>query len=273
MSSLRDKLSPIPQHPGHHPEGDVFTHTRMVRQAMPQALTLLKQAQQEPNSSLSGFDFDLTPEEVKLLRASAWFHDIGKAGTTTLNIGGQHFPHSKGLEKFASWGSWQSLGHSYPKAFKPQMRELQGTPWEAMWNKMSTSDKSDLFFIVKHHMGTRHASPGFGRGSTEKFVGPNGKYKNTRRIKLLIVILVMDALGRGIADPQGSGVETIQDLEQGATKPWAVPQSQQSQPAPDDPTEFLKKYKSKSSDLLGRMFQGKFGREPTEDEVRSALGV
>ena len=82
---LSDILKPIPQSEKHHAEGDVFTHTRMVRSRLPIAIDFLKKEQQNTDSIFSNLDLNYTPQEIKLLKLSAWFHDMGKATATKIS--------------------------------------------------------------------------------------------------------------------------------------------------------------------------------------------
>lgn len=259
MSTLRDKLSGIPQDPSHHPEGDVFSHTRMVRQSLEKAVSMLRNASDNPSSSLSNLDFNLSGEDINLLRAASWMHDIGKAGSTTLNIGGHHTPYNKDLERYSSWGRWQAIGHEDAENFKPQMRDLKGSPWESMWNKLSPSDKTDLFFLVKHHMR-------FGVKTAKLLIDENGKYKDVRRIKLLLVLMIMDWLGRGEStNPVESAVDRINWFDEMAKRASKKNKKAKS-PAPDNPADFLRLMHGKPMEIIKMAFKGKFGREPFPEE-------
>ena len=112
MSALRDILKDVPQHPEHHPEGPVFTHTRMVRQSMDKAIDMMRNAQKKPDNAFSNFDLNLTKED-NILRLAGWMHDIGKAGATALTVGREKIPW--GEKPDPSTGNWQAIGHERPK--------------------------------------------------------------------------------------------------------------------------------------------------------------
>lgn len=130
MSSLRDLLGNIPQNPKHHPEGNVLTHTRMVRRSIEDAIAILKQSQQNPQSSLKKVDFDLTKEDRDILRVAAWMHDIGKVTATAMTP-------SKGI---------QSIAHETPEHFIANMRKLKGGQWENIWNSAKDLLAKKIYF-------------------------------------------------------------------------------------------------------------------------------
>jgi hypothetical protein len=136
-TSLRDIIADIPQDTSHHPEGDVWTHTKMVRSAVFPALEMLRKKQAEdPQGPLSNLDLNLTKNEQQLLRIAALMHDIGKSEVT---------------QKHPETGKITAYGHETPPAFEPAMKRLSKT-WQDMYNNASAQDKEDLWFIIKNHM-------------------------------------------------------------------------------------------------------------------------
>lgn len=252
MSSLRDRLKPVPQNPLHHPEGDVFSHEQMVRKALPIALSILKRRQLEPDSPFADLDLNLTSDEVNLLRASAWTHDIGKATATT-------YDPKKG---------YQAIGHESPQHFIPNMRML-GSTWHQVWDSADFSAKKDLFFIINHHMALR--DDGFGSRLNDRLIGPNGQYLNERRVKLLLILIMMDWIGRGFPNPEQYGEEAADAMIAGAAKVARLRARRAMHvghgPAPDDPVDFIVKLQGKPLAVIQRAFQGKFGRQPSADEL------
>jgi len=272
MSTLRELLSEVPQAPEPHPEGDVFVHTRMVRRSMSLAVDILRAAQVWPDSSLTELDFNLTDEERNIVRAAAWMHDIGKLVTTTLNVG-YHISWNNrfvkgGVAQYAYRGRWQALEHERPYRFKQAMRKLKGSLWEPIWHNSTFEAKKDVFFIVRYHMGLGHGDSrfGFGRRLSRRWVTPEGKYKNKRRFKLLFVVICMDRLGRSVPKVVTSACDAVAMFEDGAR--FVVRQSErQSEPAPDDPVEFLRMLKGKPEQVIRKAFRGKFDREVTPEEL------
>jgi hypothetical protein len=217
MSSLRDILKPIPQSPVHHPEGDVFTHTRMVRQSLNKALNLLKEAQKNPNSAFSKLNLDLKPDELNILRLAGWLHDIGKEATTAWTTEkGERLPWKElPPEPSLPGKGWQAIGHERPEKFEPVMQKL-GPQWQKMYQNASQEDRDDLWFIIKKHMKFYR---GFGKLDKE-MIDNEGKYKDVRRYKLLLLLVLMDRLGRAgdwEKAPDGAN-RTVQEMEEIAVK-------------------------------------------------------
>ncbi len=263
-------MQDVPQDPVHHPEGSVWNHIMMVRRSMSRAIEMLQEAQAQPGNAFANLNLDLTDEEKNILRMAAWMHDIGKAGATTLNIGGEHTPWAEKPDP--SKGRWQAISHETPKFYKPQMRKLKGTPWQSIWEKSGYEDKKDLFFIVNHHMGLRtQSASGFGKRLSNQWIDENGQYKNERKIKLLLILVLMDRLGRGVPDPEGTAKQAIEDMQAPAERAQhRRSRLQTSQPAPDDPLKFLQLLADKPIDVKRIAFQGKFGRPVTDDELAIA---
>lgn len=263
MSAFRDLLKDVPQDPGHHPEGPVFTHVRMVRRSMDKAIDMMRNAQSKPGNAFANFNLDLTKDEINILRLAAWMHDIGKAGATTLNVGGEHIPWTEKPDP--SKGRWQSIGHERPKFYKPEMQKLMGTQWQSMWDKARYGEKRDLFFIINNHMGL--TKQGFGKRLSNLWIDEDGKYKDLRRIKLLLILVLMDRIGRGVPDPEGTAQEAIGDMQAAANELTKRRRQPKNLPAPDDPMEFIRSLAEKPPAVIRRAFIGKFGREPTPDEL------
>jgi NEDD4-binding protein 2 len=201
-SSLRDRLEPIPQSPKWHKEGNVFRHTQLVRKAMKVAIDLLTDAAADPSSAFSELDMNLTQEDINLLRSSAWMHDIGKAGATT--IGDEKRPNTyiKGtpLDQYdqpvdIEKDKISAVGHEKPKYFEPQMQKLgSGSMWHKMYDKVNAAQKDDLWFAIQGHMSL--GSNGFNKIKNSLVDAKTGKYINDRKIKILLLLILMDQMGR-----------------------------------------------------------------------------
>jgi len=233
MSSLRDILKSVPQSPVHHPEGDVFTHTRMVRRSMDQAIKLLKDAQKNPDSAFSNLDLSLTPEETNLLRGAAWMHDVGKSSATawTTDTGDRLPWKSLPPDPDLPGKGWQSIGHEDPENFEPAMKDL-GSTWKKMYEKISDGDKKDLWFLIQNHMKFYQ---GFGRLNND-MIDDEAKYKNDRRYKLLLLLVLMDRLGRGgdWGGASDSAEQTISDMQAAADEKQRAAIAQQEKRAKID---------------------------------------
>lgn len=252
--SLRDITKPVPQSPSHHAEGDVWIHTRMVRKQLAAAVRHFQELAADKNSAFGNLDPNLTQEEMNILRIGAWMHDIGKASATT--IGGKFW-------KDGGTGSIQAIGHEDPEHFEPMMKQL-GEPWQSMYKNASPQDKDDLWFVIQHHMSLKDR---FGRSALKQLMDENGKFKNDRRTKLLLILIMMDQSGRiKLGEPQGTNpMPGISDrMNQSAIEYQAKKaRSVSKPPAPDDPKAFLDILHSKNltADQIRQAFKGKFGKD------------
>lgn len=176
---LSDILKPIPQSEKHHAEGDVFTHTRMVRSRLPIAIDFLKKEQQNTDSIFSNLDLNYTPQEIKLLKLSAWFHDMGKATATKID-------HET--------GKISAIRHEHPDHYMPQINKLSGM-LKSMFDSLSPEEKNVLFFVIDNHMSLNQES-GLPKKLWPFIFDEDGKIKNEIKSKLLITFIIMDRTGR-----------------------------------------------------------------------------
>lgn len=184
-NAFKDKLHGVPQDPTHHPEGDVLAHTRLVRKAIPKAVEELKNAQSGPLASiLSDIDFTLSPEEFEIVSLAAWIHDIGKNTATT--IGGNPW-------RLGGSGKIQAIGHQDKSHFIPQLKDLEDIAPEET-KQLYLKNENLINWLVEHHMD--FAS---GQGFSKSFVAQNfdgAKVKNTLPMKLLLILMWSDKMGR-----------------------------------------------------------------------------
>ena len=280
MASLKDILGKVPQHPEHHPEGDVYTHSRMVRNSMDVAIELMKQAQQDPDSPFSEFDMNLDKSEINILRLAGNLHDIGKAGTTAWTVDKnkkipwQEIPNPDLPENPDMPGKgWQAISHQDSEYFEPEMKKLDPI-WHRMYEKADEKDKEDLWFVIRHHMDLKEE--GFGKRLARIFVdGETGKYKNERRIKLLLVLILMDRRGRGSGTMRASAEEAIVHMIHAAklakqrAEEHAEKIRKQREKSPTDPEEFVKYLKAKGLDFhkqIRPVAKGRFGSSDEDIE-------
>ena len=183
-SGLRDIIKPVPQNPKHHAEGDVFTHTRLVRQQLNDAIAHFQQLV-KTDPVFSNFDPAFSKEDINLLRIGSWMHDIGKAKATEIDGQPWQNTETKPDSKITAYA------HEMPHMFEPMMKKLNN-PWQQMYANASEVDKQDLWFMIRYHMDLKQ---GFSKGLLSQIL-ENGKFKNERRIKLLLVLILMDKTGR-----------------------------------------------------------------------------
>ena len=161
MPSLRDILKPIPQDGEFHPEGDVWTHSRLVRESLEEAIAMLPM-------------FHLGKADRNLLRIAAWCHDIGKVTATSIRGGRVISPE-----------------HDKPKYLNAGLRQL-GPRWRKLWNKATFDERKAFTYLCRRHMAVsdqRGVDPEILRAFHSKDPA------RSRRAKLVIVLMVMDRLG------------------------------------------------------------------------------
>lgn len=268
-SSLSSLLK-VPQNPKHHQEGDVLRHTTMVRSSIDSAIKLLQQKQhQDPSGPFANLDLNFTKEDYNLLRIAGWLHDIGKSVTTDLDKLTAH-------------------GHEDPKNFEKAMNQL-GPSWKKMYDSADSSDKEDLWFIIQHHMNLSD-SDGFGSKKLKSFLlDDQGNYRSDRRIKLLLVLLLMDRLGRGGSpdstvkqakqfainniEPGQRGIEGMYSSSQWAKDNALKIASHQSKPTPNDPMGFVTnlRNKGKNSEIIRQALASKF-KDLSSSEIDHFVG-
>lgn len=213
--SLKDLLEPVPQSQKWHKEGNVFKHTQLVRGGLKLAVDIMKDAAANPNSAFSDLNMNLNQGDINLLRLGGWLHDIGKRSATTVR------------DRFDPWLAYQKYNEPVPtdapiaahdhekeKHFEPMMQQL-GRPWHDMHNQADPADKQDLWFLIRNHMSLRNGQ--WSRRLWSQLIDDNGKYKNDRKVKLLLVLVLMDKMGRyGDASPQfgfANGLEALKAMQ------------------------------------------------------------
>lgn len=187
-----DALRDVPENPEHHPEGNTLKHVKLVRRAINVAATELQSLKQSPVFSeiLSNLDFRLTEEDIGVLNMAAWLHDVGK--TTATTIGGVPFRDAKD-----SSGKIQAIAHEKPEHYGPQIEKLIALAPNST-RTFYESNRELINFLIERHMDFAHG------GFPNKIISAyfeNGKIKNERNIKLLLVLMWADKIGRAkVAD-------------------------------------------------------------------------
>lgn len=263
-SSLKNLLH-VPQKEKHHPEGDVFRHTMMVRSSLNSAVDLLKKNQSEnPEGPLSNLNLDFSKEDINILKFAGLLHDIGKG---------------EALDPI----TLSAHGHESPSKFEIAMKKL-GPWWHRTYEKSSEKDKEDLWWIIKYHMSLK--DEGFlNKKLKRELLDDEGKYKNFRRIKLLLVLLLMDRMGRGntgkvsLSKAKQFAKNNIRGAEEGLKGIYATSDTflsdlkkSKKPPAPDDPQDFIRflKQSGKSTDQIRKALKGKFNI--SSGEIFNILG-
>ncbi|RTK97720.1 MAG: hypothetical protein EKK64_00460 [Neisseriaceae bacterium] len=184
-------LKDVPQDPIHHPEGSALIHTQLVRKAIPKAIQELNKLKFiEPFSKiLENLDFSVSEEEMQILVMSAWLHDIGKASATTVN---------------KDTGKIQAIGHQDPEHYLPQLNKIQNfAPQEVV--EFYQKNSQIINFLIERHMDfvNKDGFPsGFIKSNFE-----NGVIKNSKEIKLLLILMWADKMGR---KPENTILSAIQ---------------------------------------------------------------
>lgn len=193
--SLRQILKPVPQNPEHHAEGDVYTHTRMVRSRLPLALDFIKKDKEKPDSVFKNLDMNLSGSDMRILKLAAWFHDIGKASAS----------------KIGDDGKVKSYGHESPKHYMPMIDKLTG-PIKEMYLSLSQDDMDTLHFVIDNHMSLQREI-GFPKKLYNIMYDDNGIIRNERKPKLLVTFILMDRTGRLNGADFHSGISSFKDKQ------------------------------------------------------------
>ena len=172
MSSLRDRLRGVPQDTRYHPEGDVWTHTRLVRGALDEAMAMFDAS--PTLRRLAGSDAVPTARERILLRLAAWCHDLGKASATRVVAGLTLAP-----------------GHESARRFNAECRQL-GPLWKRVWAASSLGDRKGLIYLVTRHMAISDRE-GLSPRVARSLRGAEPTLR--RRALLLVAFMIMDRLG------------------------------------------------------------------------------
>lgn len=195
--AFKGTLQGVPQDPIHHPEGDTFIHTKLVRRAIPRAIEELKSLKLNPKfaTALQNIDFNCSPKELEILNLSAWLHDIGKATATTID--GEPWQTGK-------TGRIQAIGHQDPEHYKPQIEKLKDfAPQETVDLYLQNQDLVN--FLIEHHMDFTSGA-GFSKGFVAKYF-KNGVVENLPEMKLLLILMWADKMGRLPEDTIAKAIE------------------------------------------------------------------
>ena len=187
-----DLLKNVPQDLEHHPEGDALTHIKLVRKAIPNAINRLNTLKSSPLFSdvLGDMDFTVNSEELQILYISAWLHDIGKATATTIGGVNYDFLRQMDIQYQNSPSRIKAIGHDSSPHYSPLIKSLEKFA-PANTKALYEKNKTLIDFIIDHHMQLGKFPKSFIR---EHF--NNGKAVNTQKLKLLLILMWADKMGR-----------------------------------------------------------------------------
>jgi hypothetical protein len=242
-----DALKDVPENPVHHPEGTTLKHVKLVRRAILSAGQALQDLKSEPafDEILSNLDFRLSEDEVRVLIMAAWLHDIGK--TTATTIGGTPFRDAPDLS-----GKIQAIGHEKPDHYAPQVDRLLALAPDST-ARFYESNKELINFLIERHMDFSHG--GFpNRVISDYFEG--GKVKNDRRIKLLLVLMWADKMGRAKA---ADLAQNMNKLRASAAKSLKVPRKSSAFSGTEDDFRAMLKSRGLDDASIESAVKAKFG--------------
>lgn len=194
-----DALRDVPENPEHHPEGTTLKHVKLVRRAISSAAEELQNLKSGSAFSemLSDLDFRLTEDDFNVLVMAAWLHDVGKATATT--VGGVPFRSA------TADGKIQAIGHERPEHYGPQVEKMLGLAPEST-RRFYETNRELINFIIERHMDFSHG--GFPNRVISDFF-ERGRLKNDRRIRLLLVLMWADKMGRGKAPDLAKNIDKL----------------------------------------------------------------
>lgn len=195
-----DALREVPENPEHHPEGTTLKHVKLVRRAISVAAQELQNLKSSPVFSdiLSDLDFRLTEDDRQVLVMAAWLHDVGK--TTATTIGGVPFRDAEGQT-----GKIQAIGHEKPEHYGPQVEKMLALAPEST-RRLYQSNRDLINFLVERHMDFSHG--GFPNRVISDFFD-DGRLKDDRRMKLLLVLMWADKMGRDKAPDLAKNIDKL----------------------------------------------------------------
>lgn len=199
----RDRMKDTPENKHHHPEGNSWEHVKLVYRAIlskaKQELNNLKNNHPIVSNILSDIDFSITIEEQNILNLVAFLHDIAKPDTVSAD--GQRFLFPPGEVS----GKIQAIGHDDPKWFAPAIEKYRSiAPKEIQLIYDRNKDLID--FLIYRHMD--HIRTYFPNDFLSAYFD-NGKLKNHQKVKLLLILMWADMLGRERAPDTQQGIDLL----------------------------------------------------------------
>mgnify|MGYP002783784838 FL=1 len=237
-SLYKSKLSGVQQDPGHHPEGSALVHSKLVRGSIKKAALILKSYTGKLGEVLSNLDFSLNAQELEILALAAWGHDVGKVTATGLKDAGKI--HAR--------------GHQDRQHFEPQLQDL-GTVAPEKTKQLYLQNKDLIDFLILHHMD--FASGQFGKAFIDENFD-NGKVKNSLQMKLLLILMWADKLGRGHVSLSGHERGLLKSAAVSAARSQKM--AKKSQPFKGSPEEMAQMLRQRGLDdaAINRILLNKF---------------
>ena len=200
-----DALRDVPENPEHHPEGTTLKHVKLVRRAIDAASAQLQTLKSEPLFSdiLSNLDFRLTEDDRQVLVMAAWLHDVGK--TTATTVDGTPFRDAQGLS-----GRIQAIGHERPEHYGPQVEKMLAMAPDST-RRFYESNRDLINFLIERHMDFSHG--GFPNRVIADFFD-DGRVKDDRRMRLLMVLMWADKMGRGKAPDLAKNIDKLRQASE-----------------------------------------------------------
>lgn len=191
-ATYSDLLKNVPQDQVHHPEGDVLTHVKLVRKAIPKAINRLNSLKSvHPFSEiLEDMNFDTSPEELSILYLCAWLHDIGKATATKIGGINYSFLSQMDLSYQNDPSKISASKHDSSLHYSPLIKSLEEFAPEST-KALYLKNKDVVDFVTDHHMQLGRFPKSFIK---EHF--KDGKAVNSQKLKLLFILMWADKMGR-----------------------------------------------------------------------------
>lgn len=253
-------LKPIPQDPKHHPEGNVLTHIKLVRKAIPQAIEYVKQLKtKEPFSTiLQDIDIEPSPDQLQLLKLATWLHDIGKIPTTKVD-------NKRHWTEPGPEGKITSYRHEDQEFYQPEIDKLiDKTPEDI--KKLYSDNKDTLDFLIQRHMDATKMSKD-NKGLPQKFIDlfKDGKLIPTNNNKLLLLLIYSDKMGRK-PQSQESIERNNQALITASQKSKEITDKTKNTQTLNNPKDMLQSLKDKKLplDKIYNILKNKFGLSSQE---------
>jgi hypothetical protein len=140
------------------------------------------------------------------------------------------------------------------------MRKL-GPQWQQIYQNASPEDRSDLWFVIQHHMNLDDTAGFQSKNLKTDLMDEQGRFRNERRVKLLLALVTMDRMGRGgnpdfsanqaksfalnNTEPGQAGIEGMNASSKWMKDRVSRINAHQTGPSAADPRQFISDLRSK----------------------------